>query len=156
MPEQSESAVKKLGMTVAFVTGVLGLGLHFVQPRESCQKYQEGRPFDVACNIRTEPGYYWRKIGRVGDYGAYGLGNTGDLPVCGRRGGTNARAQAGLWIDEGTLRTTMMRYCRNFQDRSNDSCQRPDQGPPTREGDSTIGIFEVECREMPLFRNPFE
>lgn len=159
MPEKS--GLKTLLDWIALVTAVVAFALHFVRTSPTCREYQSEHPFDVACNARTEPGYYWQNVGRAGPYGSFGLGNTGDQPICGGRGGLGTRAQSRLWKTDETMTPAETRYCRGLpaakpgDPSPNAQCEPVGQeGPETEKDNLTIGVFNVECREIPWFRNP--
>jgi hypothetical protein len=66
MDTGAESPLKRLSTTLALIAGVVGLLLHFSQPAENCVAYQARSPRAVACGARTDPGYYWARVQRVG------------------------------------------------------------------------------------------
>jgi hypothetical protein len=149
-----EPALKQLATLLGLVSGAVALALHFVQPAQACAAYQATLPLTVTCNIRTARGFYWALTGtRLGPYGKFGVTGDGRNPAC-DSGHLGSKAQTRLWLTDDILTPAQQRYCRMYENERNKDCSEPD-GPVREPDDMTIGVFEVECREMPSLRNPF-
>lgn len=118
---------------------------------EACETYRDGRKDSVACNSKTEKGFYWRVGRKLAHYSTLGTKAEGSTPTCNEQNVNSVAKTSRFPITQPEFQEVRQTYENLSDEGTAPGCNYTGNSNQFDSQDRSFicGIFEAVCLKQP-------